>query len=131
MAYFYDSLTISSYIKNDEEATPESLRAAAKILEDKAKELETPKYTKRQLKCMNGEYDCITSDVFFTSKDGKRGWYGSSSRSEEGLICAEDGWVLKEGKPKERGYITTKKFGCLPVVMSSHYSEVYIDFERL
>lgn len=45
---FYTWSSITDAIKKEEEPTPESLRAAAKVLEEKAKELEKPSITGEQ-----------------------------------------------------------------------------------
>lgn len=61
-------------------ATPESLRSAAKILEEKAKELEKPKFTERQLKYMNGAYDF--EGIILTDDDTNGYWVYSGELDE-------------------------------------------------
>lgn len=62
---FYTWSSITDSIKKEEAPTPESLRAAAKVLEDKAKELEKPKISANQQAAIDyaREYCAVLIDL--------------------------------------------------------------------
>ena len=112
------------------EMTPESLRAAAIVLEDKAKELEKPKFTGRQQAFLDGLYSSFSPEVCFTSKDGKRGWWGLATSKEEVKKClanAEMGWRITDETTCYLPYGGER----IPMLSSRTTKTLRIDWNRL
>lgn len=119
--------------KTNQEATPESLRAAAKVLEDKAKELEEPKLTVRQRNFIEGRYSDICDKAIIKSNDGSRGWfvgYGfvTEASIKESIKDAQEGWSLSDCEKKS--FTIETKFGNLPV-LTDHFGRIVFDFNKL
>lgn len=122
MAFSYDWESNTFSIKEDG-ATPESLRQAAKVLEDKAKELEKPKYTERQKDFLAGKYSHITDRYIRTSDCGKRGWPCSvrSMCEEAKELANKRGWRI----------VPSKRANLDGIPMYPLFGSLYINFDRL
>lgn len=79
MSLWYALTTYDDKFKGmgDKEITPDNLRAAAKVLEDKAKELEKPKLTGRQLEYVNYAKSVEDSDGYVCLASFKKSADGS------------------------------------------------------
>lgn len=113
-------------IRKDEEATPESLRSAAKVLEEKANELDKPKVTPRQQKFMDNKYSL---DGVWLNQDNTRGYWLISGQHNKKMISSSHdfGWRTNPVRVARSTIYIDGEF--LPVVIVE--GQTRIDFMKL
>jgi len=105
-------------LAESKKVTAESLRAAAEILEDKAKGLEKPKYTEGQLRVLDMKKRGILEYIIYTTPNGKECSYTSGNST--------DGWSRESLEIK---YLTLEGHN-YPIDVSSACDDAYIDFHN-
>ncbi len=106
--------------------TAEGLRAAAKVLEEKAKELDKPRYTERQQAFIDGGLKGkLGISLIGADLHTSRGWYIDNAKNvEQWDNPTNEGWCGSFKKGTIRIHGTT-----YPTVMDGN--NVYIHWDRL